>query len=68
MSDKPREPLVYDCLDPYGSAGKALVSIANSLAILADETPIMSPIVGAAFIVSGECDEDTPPVSGVVPS
>ncbi len=64
VSDEPKykEPLVYDDLDPYGSAGRALVSIANSLAILADETAEISPIAHAAFIVGDAMnyEEDLP--------
>ena len=55
--------LEFDALDPTGSACRALVSIANSLRILADETIDVSPIMGAAFTVA-EGPHDFDPPSG----
>ncbi len=45
---------------------RALISIANSLAILADEADEMTPIVHAAFIVGDAMNAD-PPEEAVVP-
>ncbi len=55
----PKEKLVYECpggeQNPWSSdisqATRALISIANYLAILADETDDITPITHAAFII-----------------
>ncbi len=51
--------LVFDPLDVEGTACKALVSIANSLAILSDQTDQLSPITEAAFILA-TYEDDSP--------
>ncbi len=63
MSDTPKyaQPLVYDAATPVAvQQVKALIAIANSLRILADETSINSPITVAALILDG-CTPDPEP-------
>ncbi len=72
MSDTPpwvaKEKLEYECPsgDQWSSdasqATRALISIANSLAILADETDDITPITHAAFIIGDAmCQGHSPP-------
>ncbi len=62
MSDTPkpyREPMEYEIkASPEVNAAYALISIANSLAILADETEEISPIVHAGFIAAEGASAD----------
>ena len=71
MSDSQKfvalEALKYDeGKDPAWNSALALISIANSLAILSDESAEMSPIMHAAFIANGplEDEDKLPPIGG----
>ncbi len=71
----PKQKLVYQEPDmPTGEVRnisfhaqitRALVSIANSLAIIADETEEMSPILHAAFTIGDAMDTEDEPTTPI---